>query len=196
MGLAPDGTIRPQLFDSSGHLIVAVTGAGSGGTSSVDSTAFQVGTTAGTPTMGAVNPSDTVANGDVAIAALDGQRNTKVNVVAGSVAVTPTTSSAATSPTQTSVPAGSATLIFAANASAKGRGIQNVGPVPVYLGFGAAPVSPPSAAYHRCLASSGASDDGFGGYWDGTVSGVIYQGNVYAITKSGGGGLVAPVQLT
>jgi adhesin/invasin len=53
---ATDGTnAQPFKVDGSGNLLVAVTGAGSGGTSSVDRAAFTAGTSAGTATIGAFN---------------------------------------------------------------------------------------------------------------------------------------------
>ena len=78
-----DGTLSALTVDSSGNLAASITGAGSGGTSAVDKAAFSVGSSAGTPLMGVVTPSDTVPSGDMAVAALDVNRNLKVNVVAG-----------------------------------------------------------------------------------------------------------------
>ena len=58
-------------FDSDGDPLVLVSGAvpvhissggGSGGTASTDEDPFSVGVTAGTPMMGAVDPSDTPAD--------------------------------------------------------------------------------------------------------------------------------------
>lgn len=45
------GNLAYPLLDGSGNLLVAVTGAGSGGTSSVDGATYTAGTTAGTPAM-------------------------------------------------------------------------------------------------------------------------------------------------
>jgi hypothetical protein len=73
----------PASVDSNGNLKVAVTGAGSGGTSSPDETAFTPGTSVGTPAMGVVSPSDTPPAGELAVVALDANRAMKVNVVAG-----------------------------------------------------------------------------------------------------------------
>lgn len=83
VGLNPSNNYVPLSIDAGGNLKVAVSGAGSGGTSSVDKSNFTAGASAGTAIMGAVNPSDTPANGTIAIAALDSARNVKVNIVAG-----------------------------------------------------------------------------------------------------------------
>lgn len=79
------GNLQPGRIDGSGNIQVAVTGAGSGGTSSVDEATFTAGTTAGTPAMGAyqVTPSALTDN-QLGIIALDEDRNVKVNIVAGS----------------------------------------------------------------------------------------------------------------
>lgn len=78
------GLVKPLQLDASGNLKVAVTGAGSGGTSSVDEAAFTAGVTAGTPAMGAyqATPSQ-LTDGQLGILAVDEDRNLKVNVVTG-----------------------------------------------------------------------------------------------------------------
>ena len=81
---SPAGLAVKLNTDNSGNLKCAVTGAGSGGTSSVDEAAFTAGTSAGTPAMGVITPSDTPSSGDLAVVALDGSRNLCVNVKAGS----------------------------------------------------------------------------------------------------------------
>lgn len=83
LGQNPSGILQALQVDNSGNLKTSVTGAGSGGTSSVDKTAFTVGTSAGTPMMGDVNPVDSPGTGNLAVVALDASRNLKVNVVAG-----------------------------------------------------------------------------------------------------------------
>lgn len=55
------GNLAYPTLDVSGNLLVAVTGAGSGGTSSVDGSAYTAGTTAGTPLMGARDDAGTTA---------------------------------------------------------------------------------------------------------------------------------------
>lgn len=61
---ATDGiNFQPLKVDGSGNLLVALTGAGSGGTSAADLAAWVAGTTAGTPLMGA---RDDAASGVVA----------------------------------------------------------------------------------------------------------------------------------
>lgn len=98
-GDAPTGVKALQL-DASGNLKVAVTGAGSGGTSSVDESSFSAGTTAGTPAMGVYQASPAaLTDGQLGIVELDANRNLKVNVVAGSAG------NPAASPTGSAVPA-------------------------------------------------------------------------------------------
>lgn len=81
----PSGLLQAGQIDGSGNIRVAVTGAGSGGTSSVDGAAFVADTTAGTPAMGAYQSSPSVlTDGDLGVIALDANRNVKVNIVAGS----------------------------------------------------------------------------------------------------------------
>jgi hypothetical protein len=81
----PSGNINGGNLDGSGNIKVVVTGAGSGGTSSVDESAFSAGVTAGTPAMGVyeVTPS-TLTDGQLGVVAVDANRNVKVNIVAGS----------------------------------------------------------------------------------------------------------------
>lgn len=55
------GNLAYPTLDVSGNLLVAVTGAGSGGTSSVDGSGYTAGTTAGTPLMGARDDAGTTA---------------------------------------------------------------------------------------------------------------------------------------
>src|SRR5581483_3574669 len=76
------GNLAYPQVDASGKLIVAVTGAGSGGTSSVDNSGYTAGTTAGTPLMGAVDDTGTTAavENDVAIARITPQRAVHVNL--------------------------------------------------------------------------------------------------------------------
>jgi len=170
----------PLGTDSSGNLLVAVTGAGSGGTSSVDETDFSAGVTAGTPIMG-YDPT----SGELLVVELS--PGTRVLQVAGSFSSTPPTSSTSTAPSRQTV-SGSSGEILAANGSRKGCAVQNVGTVPVYLGLGQTPTA---SAYHIALPACGTSNDGSSSRWDGTLSGVLWQGAVNAITASGGGAIVA-----
>ena len=94
------GLVKPLQIDASGNLLVAVTGAGSGGTSSVDGAAFVANTTAGTPAMGVYESAPSaLTDGDLGVIALDANRNVKVNIVAGS------SGNAAASATGAAVPA-------------------------------------------------------------------------------------------
>ena len=110
----------------------------------------------------------------------------KVDIVAGSlpIVVTPSVSSTANAPAQTTVGA-IAGVILAANAAAKARSIKNTSVLKLYLGFGAAPSV---TAYHFPLSACGTHDDGAGGAWNGLDSeGCLFQGDVYAIASAAGG---------
>ena len=96
---------KPLLLDNSGNLKVAVTGAGSGGTSSVDESGFTPGASAGTPAMGVYEATPTtLIDGQLGIVAVNANRELKVEVTAGGG------SNASVSTTGTPVPA-SATYI-------------------------------------------------------------------------------------
>jgi hypothetical protein len=70
--------------NASNELMVAVSGAGSGGTSTVDEAAFAAGVSAGTAAMGVYEATPSaLADGQQGIIALDADRNVKVNIVAG-----------------------------------------------------------------------------------------------------------------
>lgn len=76
------GNVRAAI-EASVTIPVSIVGGGGGGTAAVDETAFTVAASSGTPMMGAVTPGDSPPSGDLAIVALDANRNLKVNVVAG-----------------------------------------------------------------------------------------------------------------
>lgn len=81
--------IRPQktipVNTATGKVPVEVSGAGSGGTSAVDDSAFVAGSDAGTPAMGVVNPTSIgLAADQLAVVALDEDRNLCVNIKVGS----------------------------------------------------------------------------------------------------------------
>lgn len=78
------GNLANASLDGSGNLKVAVTGAGSGGTSSVDESTFTAGVSAGTPAMGVYEVTPTaLTDGQLGIVELDENRNLCVNVKAG-----------------------------------------------------------------------------------------------------------------
>ncbi len=80
----PDGNIQAGTVDASGKLIVAVTGAGSGGTSSVDESSFAAGVTAGTPSMGVYEASPTtLTTGQLGVVGLASDRSMKVTITGG-----------------------------------------------------------------------------------------------------------------
>lgn len=76
------GNLAYPSLDASGNLLVAVTGAGSGGTSSTDGAGYTAGTTAGTPTMGARDDAATTACAEdkVCIARLTSSRALMVDL--------------------------------------------------------------------------------------------------------------------
>ena len=123
---------------------------------------------------------DAPPSGDLAIVALDANRNLKI---AGSFSSSPPASSTANVPAQTSVGT-TAGLILAANAAAKGRRIKNTGTTVIKLGFG---TNPTQTAYHMDLSACGNANDGAGGVWDGTIGGCLYTGAIDAISSLAGG---------
>jgi hypothetical protein len=76
------GNLQYPKLDASGNLLVAVTGAGSGGTSSVDQSAFVAGTTAGTAVIGVRDDtaSSTVAEDTVGIVRMTTNRALHTNL--------------------------------------------------------------------------------------------------------------------
>lgn len=80
----PTGDLAIGQLDGSGNLKVSVTGAGSGGTSSVDRAGFTAGSTAGTPAMGVYEATPTtVANNQVGLLRMDADRHLQVDIVSG-----------------------------------------------------------------------------------------------------------------
>lgn len=128
------------------------------------------------------------ASGNMAGANLDAQGNLKI---AGSFSSTPPSSSTANVAAQTSVGtvAGS---ILAANANRKGCSVKNTGTTVIKLALGQ---TPSQTVYHISLPAGGAADDGAGGFWDGTISGVVWTGAISAIS-SGAGGTCVVTELT
>ena len=158
-----------------GTRILAVSGESA--SSVVDETAFSAGVSAGTPIMG-YDPT----SGELLVAQL--LPGTRVLEVAA--ATSPPTSTTASVPTRQTVGSTSGSIL-AANGARKGCSVQNVGTVPVLLGFGQVPTA---TAYHLALPAGGSSNDGSSQPWDGTFSGVLWQGAVNAITAAGGGAVV------
>jgi hypothetical protein len=182
---APAGKLVLAQADSAGNLKVSVTGAGSGGTSSVDEAAFTPGESAGTPAMGAVNPSDTPANGVLAIVALDSARNMKVNIAAGSITVTPP--SATTIPnTGLSAIATASVQLLAANSSRVRMILQNVGTTNIYVLEDATGSGSASATnFTYILRAGGSSKDGS----SPIILDTVWKGRV-VVCGSASGGLV------
>lgn len=83
-GTDPSGNLQSCEIDGSGNLKVAVTGAGSGGTSSVDESTFTAGVSAGTPAMGVYEATPTtLADGKMGIVGLAADRSMNVTIVGG-----------------------------------------------------------------------------------------------------------------
>ena len=160
-----------------GTRILAVSGESA--SSVVDETPFSAGVSAGTPLMG-YDPT----SGELLIARLS--PGTRVLEVVGTFSAAPPASSTASIPARQTVGSTSGSIL-AANALRKGCGVQNVSTVPVYLGLGQ---DPTATAYHIALPAGGSSNDGSSPVWDGTFSGVLWQGAVNAITAAGGGAVV------
>jgi hypothetical protein len=155
-------------------------GGGSGGTADTDETPFEIGSTSGTPIMGVIEPTDEPATGDLAVVALDSSRRLQV---AGTFSSSPPVSDTSSSPAQTTVGT-SAEQILAANGSRKGCAVQNTGTTIIYLGLGH---DPSNTEYAVALPACGIANDGSSPCWDGTLSGVLWQGAIYAISSASGG---------
>jgi hypothetical protein len=108
--------------------------------------------------------------------------------VAGSLTVTPTTSSTATAPSQLSVTT-SAQTVLASNASRKRFTLQNCGQTVIYVAFGG--TNPTSSNYHFALPACGADNDGSSPQYQD----VMWTGAVRVI-GSASGGLLQVVELT
>lgn len=100
-------------IDAGGNIKVAVTGAGSGGTSAVDESAFTAGVSAGTPVIGVYEAVPTpLTNGQQGIVGLTPNREMKVS---GSFSSTPIT--AATRTLSSVSDSASSVTLLAANAA-------------------------------------------------------------------------------
>ncbi|MBV9448562.1 MAG: hypothetical protein JO345_21970 [Streptosporangiaceae bacterium] len=179
VALNPDGSPAGLNLDNSGNLKCAVTGAGSGGTSSVDQATFTAGTSAGTPLM-AEDPT----SGQLLIAQMS--PGTRQLAIAGSFSSTPPSSNTASAVAQTTVSTSSASIL-ASNGSRKACSVQNTGTTVIKLGLGKTPTQ---TAYHIALPASGSADDGSSRRWDGTISGVVWTGAINAISSASGGACV------
>jgi hypothetical protein len=171
--VTPGGIASQLAVDSSGNLKCAVTGAGSGGTSSVDQSTFTAGTSAGTPIM-AEDPT----SGELLIVQMS--PGTRQLSVAGTLSVSPTQSNTSSAVAQTTVGT-SASTILAANGSRKRLTIQNTGTTDIYLAF--AGKTPTNTAYHRALPACGVANDGSSQPYDD----VMETGAVSAISSAAGG---------
>lgn len=174
--LLGSGGMASALADAAGNLKVAVTGAGSGGTSSVDEATFTAGVSAGTPLM-AEDPT----SGELLIAQMS--PGTRQLAVVAAVTVAPVQSNTSSAVAQTTVGT-SSSVVLAANASRKRLTIQNTGTTVIYLAFGGK--TPTATAYHRALRAGGTSNDGSSPPYDDTME----TGAVAAISSASGGTIV------
>lgn len=173
---ALDSTGRGKIIlsaDASGNLKVAVTGAGSGGTSSVDQAAFSAGVSAGTPLM-AEDP------GTGKLVIVQTASNTRQLLTQTTIA--PIQSNTSSAPAQQTVGT-TAGSILAANANRKRLRIQNTGTTRIKLGFGQTPTQ---TAYHVCLPACGSADDGT----SPPLIDEVWTGAVNAISSLAGGTVV------
>lgn len=108
--------------------------------------------------------------------------------VAGSLTVTPTTSTTASSPSQQSVGVAASTVL-AANSSRKRLMLQNCGTSVIYIALGG--TNPTTSNYHFALAACGVANDGSGQIYQDTM----WLGAVRAIS-SASGGLLQVTELT
>lgn len=168
----PSGILQAGQVDNAGNLKTSVTGAGSGGTSSVDEDPFTAGTSAGTPAMG-----EDTATGELVILSCTNR------VLNSNVTVTPVQSNTSSAPTQTTVGA-SASTPLAANAARKRLKIQNTGTTTIYLSFGG--TNPTVTAYHIALPACGSANDGSSQLYIDSV----WTGAVRAISSAAGGTIV------
>jgi hypothetical protein len=177
-------TVPLKVDLTTGALYVVAVGGGGGGTSDPDGSAYVPGVTPGTPMLAA-----NLIGGKLYIPAIDPV--TKALLVEGSFTSTQPVSNTSSSPSQKTV-GNSSSQILAANGSRKGCHVKNTGTTTLYLGLGQTPTN---TAYHIALPTSGNNNDGFGGDWDGTISGVLWTGTVNAI-GSGVGGTCVVTELT
>lgn len=183
-----EGDIVGLSTDLNGNLRTTGGGGGGGGTSSTDETPFSVGSSAGTPMMGVITPSDNPPSGDLAVVALAADRSMKIS---GSFSASPATSSTSSTVAQTTVGT-SAVQALAANSGRKGFSIQNQGTTVLKILLGSA--TPTQANYTVALPPGGTANDGSSHPWYGPP-GFTWTGAIQWIS-SGAGGLGEAVEFT
>ncbi len=161
--------IYPLTVDGLGRLQVTVSGAGSGGTSSVDETGFSAGVSAGTPVMGYDSTS-----GELLIAALvPGTRNLQVSVA-------PISSNTCTANAINSVGAVS-TQVLASNSSRKRMILQNLATQVAFVLLGSGTASQTNFTF--TLPACGSAKDGS----SFIIQDTMWQGAVQVIYPASGG---------
>lgn len=161
--------------EQGGALLTWLANGSSGGTSEVDSTPFAPAVSSGTPVM-AYDPT----SGELVI--IQTTPGTRKLAVDADVTVTPTQSSTASAPAQTTVGT-TAGQVLAANTSRKRMMFQNVGTTVIKLAFGATPTQ---TAFHVSLAPGGTAGDGSSRMYTDDM----WTGAVQAISSASGGLLV------
>jgi len=168
----PAGVLQAAQSDGSGNIKTAVTGAGSGGTSSVDESTFTAGVSAGTPIM-IYDPT----SGELVIA--QASPGTRILQVAASVTVAPVTSNASTS---TVLAVGTTSVqAIAANAGRKKLILQNAGTTQLLVLLGSGTAS--NSLYSLILPAGGSTRDGSSPIYVDTM----WTAAVQAISSSAGG---------
>jgi hypothetical protein len=147
-----NGNATKLNTDSSGHLLCSVTGAGSGGTSSVDEASFTAGTTAGTPVM-AYNPAD----GKVYVCETANSTGSRQLAVSGTFSSSPPSSSSCSTNALNSISSTSA-QVLATNASRKWAFLQNESTQPAYVLLGSGTASATNHTF--ILRAGGTAQDG------------------------------------
>jgi hypothetical protein len=165
------GEMVPVVLNAAGAIPVYGT---LGGTP--DETAFAAGVTEGSPLM-AYDPT----SGELLVC--ETAPGTRTLAVAGTFSSTPPVSSTSSAPSQKTVGT-VAGDILAANALRKACAVQNTGTTVIYLALGHTATA---TAYFIALPAGGVANDGSSPRWDGTVSGVLWQGSVNAISSAAGG---------
>ena len=176
---SPSNTVDPLTTDGNGNLNVVIQGGGGGGTASVDETPFVAGSSSGTPIM-AEDPT----SGELLV--LQTSPGTRSLSVAGTLAVTPLTSSTASAAAQTTLGTSAATLL-AANAARVGMIIQNTGTTRIFLTLGTG--TPTATVHHVELPACGTANDGSSPAWYGPP-GLLWLGAIKGISSANGGTLV------
>jgi hypothetical protein len=175
------GTHRVKLVDdtlvdlgtSGNPIYTSVTGAGSGGTSSVDQATFTSAVSAGTAAMGEFN-------GKQWILSCDTNRNLNVNIQSGTITSSPVESGTCSTNAINTVGAGNVTVL-ASNSNRKMLILQNIGTTVIYVLYGGGAASATNFTF--ILPAGGSSKDGS----SNVVRDIMWQGAVQCFSSAAGG---------